>query len=249
MKVLFVGESWGVIETHIKGFDVVDLGRIELDWANDVFKAIKECGFEMVRLQSQVAQNNFPETLDELQQYDVIILSDIGSNTLLLDSEMMFKGVKKPNRLKLLVEYVKQGGGLIMFGGYLSFSGIGNKARYGMTPLAEVLPVTMLNYDDRIETPEGAFPTILLKDHPVMNGIEGDWPAHLGYNRIKAKPEAQEIAVIEGSDTFMAAMECGQGRTFAFAADCVGHWSYDMTQWEHYNTLISNIIRWTAKEI
>ena len=54
----------------------------------------------------------------------MIILSDIGSNTLLLPPEVFLEGKRVPNRLELLKEYVSQGGGLVMAGGYLSFQGI-----------------------------------------------------------------------------------------------------------------------------
>ncbi len=38
-----------------------------------------------------------------------------------------------------------------MIGGYLSFMGIEAKANYKNTVLADVLPVTMLDGDDRVE--------------------------------------------------------------------------------------------------
>ena len=41
-----------------------------------------------------------------------------------------------------------------------------------MTPLAEILPVEMLNYDDRMEHPEGIVPTVVKADHPVLSGTE-----------------------------------------------------------------------------
>lgn len=250
MRILFAGESWATQETHLKGFDTVDLGRLELDWAKPAFDVIRASGIEMEHMPSHIALYDFPETVDALKEYDAVILSDIGSNTLLLDPRMQFKLEKKPNRLLALVDYVKQGGGLIMFGGYMSFSGIENKARYAMTPLAQVLPVEMLNYDDRMEHPEGIVPEIINKNHPVLKDApEGEWPPFLGYNKIKAKKEAEEIATING-DTFMAAMEYGEGRTFAFASDCVPHWgSKEFTQWEGYKELFPNIIRWVAKEL
>ncbi len=92
-----------------------------------------------------------------------------------------------------------------MCGGYLSFAGLENKARYAMTPIADVLPVDMLNWDDRMEHPEGVTPVVTKADHPVLKGIDNSaWPEFLGYNRIMAKDEADEIATIDG-DTFMAA--------------------------------------------
>ena len=45
-----------------------------------------------------------------------------------------------PNRLKLIREYVRGGGGLAMIGGYFSFQGINGGARYRGTAVEEVLP-------------------------------------------------------------------------------------------------------------
>jgi len=193
-KILIVGESWTVQETHIKGFDTVDLGRLEKTSAEPLIAALTASGIEVEYMPSHVAQYKFPDTVEALQEYSVICLSDIGSNTLMMDPVMQFQGVRKPNRFNAIVNYVRQGGGLVMMGGYLSFSGIENKARYAMTPLADILPVEILNYDDRMEHPEGIIPTMIRNDHPVLQGVEGEWPWFLGYNKIKAKPEACEIA-------------------------------------------------------
>ena len=136
-----------------------------------------------------------------------------------------------------------------MIGGYMSFAGIDNKARYAMTPLAEVLPVEMLNYDDRVECPEGIVPVALQPGHPVLRGIgEKEWPFFLGYNKIKAKKEADEILKI-GEDTFLAAMECEKGRSIAFASDCAPHWGpREFMEWDGYPLLFVNMIQWLAKK-
>jgi hypothetical protein len=52
-------------------------------------------------------------------------------------------------------------------GGYMSFTGIDAKTRYGETAVAEVLPVNMLEKDDRSERPEGIVPEILVGDHQL----------------------------------------------------------------------------------
>src|SRR5246127_5473348 len=59
---------------------------------------------------------------------------------------------------ELVKEYVLQGGGLAMAGGYLSFQGIYGAARYHRSPIEEVLPVSLLPTDDRVEKPEGINP-------------------------------------------------------------------------------------------
>ena len=249
MKIIFAGESWVVAENHFKGFDMAPLCRYE-EAAQPVFDALRGNGIEVDYYPNHNAMLHFPDNVDELKKYDAVVLSDIGSSTLLLHPEMQFKGIKKGNRLLAIKEYVQQGGGLLMCGGYLSFSGFGNKARYGMTPLAEVLPVNMLNYDDRMEHPEGVTPEITLDTHPVLAGVDNSqWPEFLGYNKIATKNDAVEIAKIDG-DTFMAAMEYGEGRSFAFASDCAPHWGpKEFVEWECYGTLFANMIKWIAKQI
>jgi len=249
MKVILAGESWIVQETHFKGFDTAMLNRYEDFFANAFFDVLKKNQVELDYYPNHLAQLTFPDTVEALKDYDVVIISDCGSNTLLLHPEMQFKGIKKGNRLIAIKDYVKQGGSLLMCGGYLSFAGIENKARYAMTPLADVLPVEILNYDDRVEHPEGVRPVTVMKDHPVLDGIVTDvWPEFLGYNKIKAKKEAAEIAIVN-DDTFMAAMDYGQGRSFAFASDLAPHWgSQDFIDWEGYEPLFMNILKWLAKE-
>ena len=48
---------------------------------------------------------------------------------------------------------MRDGGGLLMIGGYLSFAGIDGKARYHGTPVEDALPVTIAATDDRVEAP------------------------------------------------------------------------------------------------
>jgi uncharacterized membrane protein len=151
MKVLLAGESFITTENHTKGFDFATLGRYEEVGAPFV-ATLQKLGMNVTHLPNHIALTKFPETAAELAQYDVVILSDIGSNTLLLDPEMVFKCVVKGNRLQAVKEYVLQGGGLLMIGGYFSFCGFEGKARYGMTPVADVLPVKIMNYDDRIDS-------------------------------------------------------------------------------------------------
>jgi len=250
MKVIFAGESWLAQEIHYKGFDTAMLNRYEEFYAEAFFEVLKNNNVELDYYPNHLAQLKFPDTAEALKPYDVVILSDCGSNTLLLHPDMQFKLVKKGNRLLAIKEYVHQGGSLLMCGGYLSFAGMGNMARYAMTPLAEVLPVEMLNYDDRMEHPEGVRPKIVDENHVVLEGIDNKtWPEFLGYNKIKAKKEAIEIATIN-DDTFMAAMDYGQGRSFAFATDLAPHWGpMEFVEWTHYDRLFMNILKWLAKEI
>ena len=72
--------------------------------------------------------------MEELKTYDVVILSDVGANTLLLHPLVFTQSVRFPNRLQLLADYVEQGGALGMMGGYMTFQGIGGKGCYHARP-------------------------------------------------------------------------------------------------------------------
>ena len=73
--------------------------------------------------------------MEELKKFDCVILSDIGSNTLLLPSATFSKSLKMPDRTKLIRDYVLEGGSLLMIGGYLTFSGVDAKGKWHDTPV------------------------------------------------------------------------------------------------------------------
>lgn len=108
-KALLAGESWMSYTTHVKGFDsfytsVYETGEKYLK------AALEEGGYEVTFLPNHLANEQFPYTMEELSQYDLVILSDIGANTLLLPTETFTRSIKKPNRCNLIKEYVEQGG-------------------------------------------------------------------------------------------------------------------------------------------
>src|SRR5690606_35228925 len=102
--------------------------------------ALESNGHAVTYMPSHVAATAFPTTRDEAAAFDVIMLSDIGANTLLLHPNTFEKSQRMPNRLSLLHDYVENGGGLVMVGGYLTFQGIDGKARYAGTAVERALP-------------------------------------------------------------------------------------------------------------
>lgn len=104
-----------------------------------LFKRVLEgTDIDFQRLLGHLTATDFPFTLDELQPYDVVILSDLGANTLLLPPQVWLHRKSAPNRLRLLAECVQGGGGFAMRGGYYSFAGIYGGAEYYRTPLEEI---------------------------------------------------------------------------------------------------------------
>lgn len=239
MKVLFIGESWTVHMIHAKGYDTFESTKYE-EGATFLLDSLKENGVEVDYMPSHEVQVRFPNKLEALEQYDSIVISDIGSNTFLLQNKTFYQMEIIPNALELIRQYVDNGGGLLMIGGYLSFMGIEGKANYKNTVLSEVLPIVMLDRDDRVEKPEGVSPKTIA-EHKITNGLE-KWPPFLGYNRFTAKEDATTLVKIE-EDPLLVIGEYGKGKTAAFASDCAPHWgSIDFLQWDQYTPLWKRIL-------
>ena len=196
---------------------------------------------------NHIANDHFPFTLEELNEYSCIILSDVGADTLLIPSATFGTSKILPNRCQLLKDYVLGGGGLLMIGGYLTFNGVGAQGKWWATPVQDVLPVEILPYDDRMEHCEGVKP-VTVGEHEALKGIPTDWPEVLGYNKVIAKPEAEVPVTVEG-DPFIAFASYGKGRSGVVTTDCAPHWAPpEFCEWEYYNKLWQNIADWLIQK-
>lgn len=244
MKVLIAGETWMTYGVHVKGFSAYYTGGYASGIA-PLLSALEGSGVDVTHLPNHVATIDFPREVAALAEYDAVVLSDIGADTLLLHPDVFERGQRIADPLRAIVDYVAAGGGLLMIGGYMSFSGFDGHARYHHTPLADILPVRMLGADDRIEEPSGIHPTVMM-DHPVLSGIPSDWPYFLGYNRLVAK-ESSQILMAVGDDPFLVLGTHGAGRCAAFASDCSPHWgSPEFTGWAAYATFWKQLLEWTG---
>ncbi len=240
MKILFIGESWHIHMIHTKGFDSFTSSKYE-EGAEYLLSCLRSSGITIDYMPAHTVQNAFPQTLDELLIYDAIVISDIGSNTFLLQNKTFYKMEVVTNALSLINDYAAMGGGLLMIGGYLSFTGIEAKANYKNTLLAEVLPVEMLDHDDRIELPQGCNPVTLNPTHQITRDLN-PWPPLLGYNKFMAKPGSETLAEING-DPLLVVGKYQAGNVACFASDCSPHWGGpQFMQWEHYTPLWCNIL-------
>ncbi|WP_016905948.1 glutamine amidotransferase [Streptomyces xiaopingdaonensis] len=244
-RVLLAGESWINAATDYKGYDAFPHTQLEIG-ATPLLEALGAEGHEVTHLPSHAVATDFPATLEKLDAYDVVVLSDIGANSLLLPPRVFAEGRPFPNRLKLLAEWVRRGGGLAMAGGYLSFQGFQAKANYHATPVEDVLPVDILPYDDRVECPEGIPGSLTAASHEVTAGLDAEWPILLGYQRLSAKQDAEVLATIE-SHPLLAVRTEGAGRTLAFASDISPHWApTEFIEWPGYQRLFHQAVTWLA---
>ena len=244
-RVLLAGESWMSFTTHVKGFDTFYTSVYESGekWLKH---ALEEGGYEVVFLPNHLAPTDFPFEMKALETFGCVILSDIGANTLLLPPATFSGSVSMPNRTKLIRDYVKNGGSLLMIGGYMTFSGIEAKGRWHDTAVQEVLPVEVLTRDDRMEHCEGVEPKIVRR-HEALEGIPDVFPAVLGYNQTIAKDNAFVAAEVDG-DPFIVFGEYGKGRSAVVTTDCAPHWAPPaFCEWEHYNRLWQGIVNWLTK--
>jgi uncharacterized membrane protein len=243
MKVLIAGESWVTTSTHIKGVDQFTLSSYVVG-VGPLRTALEGAGHHVTHLPAHEVPDHFPYP-DDLGQFDVVVLSDIGANSILLPSAVFDRSERRPNRLSGLANWVEGGGGLLMIGGYLSFTGIEAKAAYRASPVEAVLPVTCEPTDDRVERPEGIQPRVVEPDHPIVDGLAATWPHLLGYNRVTLRDDATLLATI-GDDPLVAVREHQSGRTAVFTSDCAPHWAPPTfsDEWPGYATLFDQLVRW-----
>ncbi|WP_193045424.1 glutamine amidotransferase [Mycolicibacterium baixiangningiae] len=244
-RTLIAGESWTTTSIHTKGFDSFTTVAYE-EGVKDFAAALESAGHDVTFMPNHVAAAHFPSASDELDGYDVVVLSDIGSNTLLMPNDVFLRGKPHPNRLLVLRDWVRAGGALMMVGGYLSFQGIEAKANYRNSALAEALPVLMEDGDDREECPEGAVPRLFGPEHPCTAGLPDTWPALLGFQRLSARSASQVLAQVNGHP-LLTVGRYGRGRSVAFASDIGPHWApTEFTQWDGFARLWSQTVSWLA---
>lgn len=234
--------------THVKGVDEFTVHSY-VEGVGPLRDALTSRGHEVVHMPAHLVPTQFPGNADALAEYDAVILSDIGANSIQLAPNVFDRFQAGEDRLVALRNWVEAGGALMMIGGYLSFSGFQARGAFRQTALADVLPVTMLAEDDRVETPGGMIPVVNDSSHPSLGGSGEEWPALLGYNRVVAKGGVAVPATING-DPLVAAGTFGKGRSVVFTSDCSPHWAPPQfcEQWPGYTDLFDGLITWVCGE-
>jgi uncharacterized membrane protein len=242
-NVLLAGETWISEATHYKGFDSFTSVTFH-SGADDYIAALNAHNITVRHMAAHDVPQQFPSSANELSAYDVIVLSDIGANSFQLPPETWLEGKASPDRLQTLAQWVKDGGALMMAGGYLSFQGFQARANFARSAVAEVLPVTMSDFDDRAEASSGAAVKGVSDSLGAL--ISSDAPALLGYNRVEAKPDATLHATV-GGDVLIATGEYGSGRSLVWTSDIGPHWCpTPFVKWSGFAPLMAGMIQWLA---
>jgi uncharacterized membrane protein len=167
--------------------------------------------------------------------FDVLIISDYPSAN--------FTG----RQLADIRNRVEAGMGLLMIGGWESFTGKGGG--YQSTCLKYVLPVWMSDTDDRRNF---WGPCVVEKvcNHEIVDSLPFDEsaPCVCGYNEIRAKDDAScvlcvqrfDVSMSSGGEPRFAAKEkhpllvvgrYGEGNVACFASDVAPHWAGGFVDW------------------
>ena len=233
------------------------------NWARAFIEGLERDGdIQVTQQPSWEVYSSFPRELAELKKYDVVVIEEVEADIFYFYPEFYSPDawtspeiIVLPNRLELLRQFVEDGGGLLMVGGWLSFQGRFGHGVWHGTPLEEALPVIFQATDDRVETPQGALVTVNDRAHPVMRGIEWEpFPPLLGYNRAAPRPDARVLATVRPSpnaseDPLIAARDYGRGRTMVFASDTTPHWGVNFMKWPGYHQFFRQVALWLASTV
>ena len=246
IKLLYVGDQAVINHTFMKARNTFSFSEI-LDDGNYLVDALSGFGeFEVEHLQTSFAPERFPKTLEEISKYDVVIISDVSTDSLLLYPDM-FKVPMGPNRLDLIAQYVANGGGFALVGGWMSYGGYMGQGKYGGTVIEDVLNVNIRPYDDRVEVPEAFQLTVTNPTHMLTKDIgwESSPLLFVGYNRIEARDQSAVLAERNG-DPIISVNHYQKGRALAFATDLAPHWGQGFSHWENYGKFWAQAVRWLA---
>lgn len=177
-----------------------------------------------------------------LQVYQLIVFSDVDAKLFQL-SPKFFDRTKFgkeiltfPDRIRLTVEHVQEGGRYMFLGGWYSFTGELGKGGWGRTRLAEILPVRCMDIEDLVETTEGFSMELTPEGKQLCPSLDlGSCPPILGYNKTFAKEDATVIARFrETGDPAIVIGNKGKGKVLVYTSDPAPHWGCNFVYWDGY---------------
>ncbi|MFA7125694.1 MAG: glutamine amidotransferase, partial [Sphaerochaetaceae bacterium] len=108
----------------------------------------------------------------------------------------------------------------------------------------------ILSMDDRVECPQSVRVNVINPNHPILKGIDGQWPRFMGYSRSIAKNDAETIMTIN-EDPFLVTESFGKGRSIAFASSPGPHWGgmKEYLTWHHHDLFWQHCMLWASGEL
>jgi uncharacterized membrane protein len=242
---IFIETPFG---TETKDADLHFYGSRLVETIEPKFDVTCMANWELYRLE--------PFRLEEiLKRSTGLIISDVEAKCFHLypsffdRSRRESRVVTFPDRLVTVRDWIKDGGGLLMLGGWLSFSGSQGKAAWGRSQLAEALPVQCMATEDLVESSAGFTAEVIEPNHPVVKGLPWKtFPPIFGYNEVTAKPEGQVLVrVKETGHPLIVVGTYGKGRILTYMSDPAPHWGLNFELWEGYAPFWRQALNWAKK--
>lgn len=195
--------------------------------------------------------------------YDAVILSDYRYRSF------------TPCAREWLTESVTRGTGLLMIGGWASFTGL--VGGYAGTSIERMLPVRCKPGDDRMNYASGSL-VVKAASHPVTHGISSvGSPVVCGYHQVRVRRGAQVVMGLQDvkpghrglhlgkPHPLLVLGTYGKARTGAFLTDCAPHWAGGLVDWgkkrrrialcsqihvevgDRYLSFFGRLVRWISK--
>ena len=247
MDVLYVGDYKLQANQYYTGADAFQVFRRGVRDYEPLLEALEGApGIDVEHMDSATAMEEFPRSVEALQAYDGLLLSDLTRGT--LEPHFQSDAIPGPNMLKVIRRFVERGGGLVYCGGWMTFQGYQGAGNWAGTPVEAVLPVDIQPiYDDRVERPEGGAITLTGTDHELVAPLDPTaLPEVYGYNATGALKEgAESLATVDGNH-LLTVGEFEEGRTVAYASDPGPKWGFDMMEWDGYADFWVRALEWAT---
>jgi uncharacterized membrane protein len=246
MGPMFVETPFNVVET--KDCDLHFYGQRLADALKPKAELTCLSNWELYRLKPGEFESH-------VRRSACVIVSDVEAKCFNLYPEFFDRSKRTgqvktyPDRLSFLKRWIAGGGGLMMLGGWLSFSGARETGGWRRSRLAEALPVECLMGEDLVDSSAGFTAEVLVPEHPLAKGLPWDSFAPIfGYNELVPKHDAEVVVrVRETGHPLVVAGTHRKGRVFIYASDPVAHWGINFEIWEGYDRFWQRALNWVQK--
>jgi uncharacterized membrane protein len=255
-RVYYIGD-WAIMTGPVfaetpfnytyKGLEIYNYGR----WLKEALESSGE--HEVASVPTWEFYKLGPGEYEQvLEEYDAVIFSDVEAKNFQLapsffDREKFGTRVLTfPDRIRLTIDAVHGGRGVMFLGGWLSFTGEMGKGGWNRTRLREILPVQCLDFEDLVESTEGFAAEAMGTGAEIFADINFEtFPPILGYNKVLPRQDCPTLlAVKETGDPLVTTGAFGAGKTLAYMSDPAPHWGCNFVFWEQYASFWLRCLEW-----
>ena len=179
---------------------LADAANFQPSWVNFVVYGINE---------RPGCMDEFPDTYEQLMAWDVLVLDNLHARHL------------GPKRRVMVADFVRNGGGLLVFGGYWNLSLGADHNTY----IEEILPVRIAGYKQIVQENKG----LALKVEKAGFFDKVDWSSPMQAFTVDLSPlkEGAEVLATAGGKPAIVARPYGRGRVIAVLMNPHGDYGPD----------------------